>query len=124
MEANGCAHVIAKLSRRELVTPWRVLALGVNWGGDEEILLAQFELWNTCRLHEFVPLTCIDGNGVETPVAMNVEQLPAALEDYDLSAAAISVLRKLLSVGQQDRLLGINSAAALLRLRQAPQKVT
>jgi hypothetical protein len=111
--------VIVSLSRRELVMPWRALAMGANWGGSEDVMVAQGELWATCRLGEFKPLTSIDEAGNETATAINVAALSPDLEAYDLSANAIQVLRQYLAANGQEQLLALNSLAALTRIRAA-----
>lgn len=111
--------MIIQLSRRELVMPWRALALGANWGGSEDILLAQGELWTVCRLADFQPLTSIGPDGKEEPTAIDVSKLGMDLESYDLSPNAVQVLRQYLAARGQELLLATASLAALTRLRTA-----
>lgn len=117
--------MIVSLSRRELAQAWRCLALGSNWGGSEDIMLAQGELWMKCRLGEIKPLTAIE-DGVETPTMLDVGALAPELEQYDLSANALSLLRNCFSVKGQELLFALNSLQALTRIRatvaeQAPK---
>lgn len=111
--------MIVSLSRRELVMPWRALAMGTNWGGSEDTMLAQGELWETCRLDEIKPLTAIDEAGAESPTLIDVGKLSSKLADYDLSPNAIQVLRVCLAAKGQEQLLALNSLAALVRIRAA-----
>lgn len=111
--------MIISLSRRELVMPWQALALGANWGGSEDTLLAQGELWTTCRLDLIKPMTAIDETGNEAPMAINIAALSTDLEDYDLSPNAIQVLRVCLAGKGQEQLVAMNSLAALTRIRAA-----
>lgn len=118
--------MIVSLSRRELAQVWRCLALGSNWGGSEDIMLAQGELWMKCRLGEIKALTSVDEAGNETPTALDVGALAPGLEQYDLSANALSLLRNCFSVKGQELLFALNSLQALTRIRatvaeQAPK---
>jgi hypothetical protein len=102
--------VIVAISDRELVMVWNYLTHGSNWGGGEEMLLAQGELWDAFDLGGGRFKAIFDGK------AIDLATLDEKPKPHELSAPAIALLRQILAVQGQESLVGRNSRTALMRI--------
>jgi hypothetical protein len=103
--------VIVSLSERELLGPWLYL-MGNTWGNTDDTLLAQAELWETCGLEEKFRRY----EGTEKKIGDLIDELDGTHVEYQLSKAAVDLLRAYLSRPQMPMRLGLACAGALRRM--------
>ncbi len=96
-----------QISERECLGVWNCLGLGTVWGGNEDVLLGQAEVWEVLKIEE----------RFATKTPRTVGDLSTALEDFELSDGAVKVLVSVLAGNGQGAATGPWSAKALARIK-------
>jgi hypothetical protein len=102
-----CDRVKIQISERETLAVWTALGQGQNWGGNEDVLLGQGEVWATLKVEE------------RFAKARTVGELSTVPKDFDLSDRAVSTLLSILVGNGQSVATGPYSVMAYARIKAA-----